>query len=129
MSKFALAVFFFAALAPSVASACSNLTLANVGVKGMTSNGNLNYYQIDGVVSNNGANQSSSTLQTVDIYKGPVKIDSKSIPPLRAGQSFTFTYVSDRSSDGGAGTSHLRFVLDAKNGSMCGAPAPSTVTF
>ena len=128
MSKFALAVFLFAAITPSVASACSNLSLGNVGVKGMTSNGNLNHYRINGVVTNKGAAQLSSTLQAVDVYKGPVKLDSKSIPPLRAGQSFTFTYVSTRSSDAGGGASHLRFVLDAKNGSMCN-PAPATVTF
>ncbi len=129
MSKFALALFLFAALTPSVASACSNLSLGSVGVKNMTSDGKLNYYQINGVVTNNGANQPSSTLQAVDIYKGPVKKDSKSIPPLKAGQSFTFTYVSDRSSDAGKGTSHLRFMLDEKNGSMCTAASPATVTF
>lgn len=129
MSKFALAAFLFAALTPSVASACSNLSLGNVGVKNTTSDGKLSHYQINGVVRNNGANQSSSTLQAVDVYKGPVKLDSKSIPPLRAGQSFTFTYVSNRSSDAGTGTSHLRFLLDAKNGSLCNAPAPVTVTF
>jgi hypothetical protein len=129
MSKFALAVFLFAALTPSVASACSNLSLGNVGVKGTTSDGNLNHYQINGVVTNNGANQSSSTLQAVDVYKGPTKLDSKSVPPLRAGQSFTFTYVSTRSSDAGTGSSHLRFMLDAKNGSMCNASTPVTVTF
>jgi hypothetical protein len=80
-------------------------------------------------LTNNGANQSSSTLQAVDIYKGPVKLDSKSIPPLKAGQSFTFAYVSDRSSDAGTGTTHLRFVLDAKNGSICGATPPATIAF
>ncbi|MGB6986437.1 MAG: hypothetical protein WBD74_10735 [Candidatus Aquilonibacter sp.] len=130
MSKFALAIFLVAALTPGVAQACSNLSLGNVGVKNMTTDGNLNYYHINGVVTNNGANQLSSTLQAVDVYKGPVKKDSKSIPPLKAGQSFTFTYVSDRSSDAGTGTSHLRFVLDANNGSMCSAStSPATVTF
>jgi len=130
MPKFALALFLVAALAPSVAGACSNLSLGNVGVKNMTSNGNLNHYQIDGVVTNNGANQPSSALQAVDVYKGPVKLDSRSIPPLKAGQSFTFTYISDRSSDAGTNSSHLRFVLDAKNGSLCSASAaPATVTF
>ena len=130
MSKFAIAFVLFAALASGVASACSQLSLANVGVKNMTSDGNLNHYQINGVVTNNGATQPSSTLQAVDIYKGTVKKDSKSIPPLKAGQSFTFTYVSDRSSDAGKGTTHLRFVLDSKNGSMCSTPtSPVTVTF
>jgi len=130
MSKVALAVFLFAALTPSVAVACSNLSLANVGVRNMTSDGNLNHYRINGVVTNDGPAQPSNTLQAVDVYKGPVKIDSKSVPPLKAGQSFTFTYISDRSSDAGTGTSHLRFVLDAKNGSMCSASAaPATVTF
>lgn len=130
MSKFALAIFLVAALTPAVANACSNLSLGNVAVKNMTTDGNLNYYHINGVVTNNGANQASSALQAVDVYKGPVKKDSKSIPPLKAGQSFTFTYVSDRSSDAGTNTSHLRFLLDAKNGTMCNPAAPpATLTF
>jgi subtilase family serine protease len=129
MAKFALVLVLLVALTPGVGSACSDLSLGNVGTKGMTSDGNLNHYQINGVVTNNGANQASSALQAVDVYKGPVKLDSKSIPPLKAGQSFTFTYVSDRSSDAGSGSSHLRFVLDAKNGSMCSAPTPVAVTF
>jgi hypothetical protein len=129
MSKFALAIFLLAALTPGIASACSNLSIGNVGVKNMTSDGKLNHYQINGVVTNNGASQSSSTLQAADVFRGPVKLDSKSVPPLKAGQSFTFTYISDRSSDAGTGTSHLRFVLDAKNGSFCTTPTPATVTF
>jgi hypothetical protein len=129
MPKFAITIFLLAALTPGTACACSNLSLGNVATKNMTSDGNLNHYLINGVVTNNGANESSSTLQAVDIYKGPVKLDSKSIPPLKAGQSFTFAYVSDRSSDAGKGTTHLRFVLDEKNGSMCSASAPVAVTF
>ena len=129
MSKFALAVFLFAVLTPAVAGACSTLSLGNVGVRGMTTDGKLNHYQINGVVTNGGANQASNTLQAIDIYKGSTKLDSKSVPPLKAGQSFTFTYISDRSSDAGSGTSHLRFVLDDKNGSLCTAPAPAMVTF
>jgi hypothetical protein len=130
MSKLAPAIFLFAALTPSVAQACNNLSLGNVGVKNMTTDGKLNRYQINGVVTNNGASQASSTLQAVDVYKGPTKLDSKSVPPLKAGQSFTFTYVSSRSNDAGTDTSHLRFVLDAKNGSMCEtSTSPATVTF
>ncbi len=129
MSKFALAVFLIAVLTPGLANACSTLSLGNVGVRGMTSDGKLNHYQINGVVTNGGVNQPSNTLQAVDIYKGPTKLDSKSVPPLKAGKSFTFTYISDRSSDAGSGTSHLRFVLDAKNGSLCTTPPPATVTF
>jgi hypothetical protein len=128
MSKFALAIFLIVALTPVAASACSNLSLGSVGVKNVNSDGKLNHYQITGVVTNNGASQPSSALQAVDVYKGPVKLDSKSIPPLKAGQSFTFMYVSDRSSDAGKGSSHLRFMLDAKNGSICSV-APVTLTF
>jgi len=112
------------------AALCSNLSLGNVGVNKTTSDGNVTHYQINGVVTNNSADQASNTLQAVDVYKGPVKLDSKSVPPLRAGQSFTFSYVSDRSSDAGSGTTHLRFVLDAKNGALCNASAPpAIVTF
>jgi hypothetical protein len=131
MLKFVLAVFVFTTFTPGLASsACSNLSLGNVGVKNTTSDGSLNHYQIDGVVTNTGADQPSNTLQAVDIYKGTVKVDSKSVPPLKAGQSFTFAYLADRSSDAGLGTTHLSFALDAKNGSLCDATAaPALVTF
>ncbi len=129
MSKFALAILLLAAFAPGIADACSNLVLRNVGVKSMRTVGKLNYYQINGTVTNIDVNQPSRTLQAVDIYRGPVKLDSKSIQPLKTRQSFYFQYISERSSDARTGPSHLRFVLDAKNPPMCTSPAPADVTF
>lgn len=92
--------------------------LVSVAVKGVTPSGNLNNYQIDGTVTNQGAAQSADVLQSVDIYaaKATDKLDAKSIPPLKAGESYTFSYTSVRSKDAGNGTTTLRFVLDVHNG-------------
>src|SRR6185437_11816008 len=105
MSKLAVVAFLAAALMPAFASgACSRLSLGNVAVQGMTTDGSQNHYRISGIVRNNGSDQASNALQTVDIYKGPEKLDSKSIPQLKAGASYNFTYESVRSSDAGNGT-------------------------
>jgi hypothetical protein len=100
------------------AAACvgADPSVSNVVVKGTTADGNLNHYQISGTVVNLGTeSQPSNTLQSVDIFKGTQKVDAKSIPPLKAGESYTFTYVSDRSADAGNGTSKLVFTIDVQN--------------
>jgi hypothetical protein len=56
--------------------------------------------------------QPSNLLQSVDIFNAEDKLDTKSIPPLKPGESFTFTYVSVRSSQAGKGTTQLGFQLD-----------------
>jgi hypothetical protein len=102
----------------ALAASCSgaDLTVTNVAVKGMNSDGGINHYQISGTVTNIGsAAQASSVLQSVDVYKGTVKLDAKSIPPLKAGESYTFSYISDRSSDAGNNTTHLKFNLDLQS--------------
>lgn len=135
VSKFAIAVFFLATLAPNAAfasnaaSACNSLSLGHVGVRDHMVDSNAVHFIIKGDVTNNGANQSSNTWQTVDIYKGPVKLDSESVPSLKAGQSFAFTYVSTRTEAAAAGTSTLRFVLNLKIGTLCKPSSPATVTF
>lgn len=137
MLRFAiLTLALLASSAPSMAATCSStgLTVTNVAVKGMTTTGGLNSYQISGVVTNTGStSQSADTLQSVDIYKGTQKKDSRSIPPLKAGQSYTFTYVAQRSAQAGDGTTHLRFQLDNQNSpnasdANCDATT-ATVTF
>ena len=81
-------------------------------VKNVTPQGGLNHYQFAITIVNNGSAQASNTLQSVDVYQNQQKLDAKSVPPLAAGQSYTVTYVSDRSRQAGDGTSKLTFKLD-----------------
>jgi hypothetical protein len=97
---------------PSVASTCpgADPAVVSVAVKGMLPDGNINRYTLSGRVENLGSlGQSSSTLQFVDIYRGETKIDSRGVPPLRPGQSYTFEYVSSRSAQAGDQTTTLGF--------------------
>lgn len=106
---------FLGATAPVFASSCNGVDLAvgSVAVKSVSTSGNLNRYEIGGTVTNVGsASQGSDALQSVDIYDGKQKLDSKSIPPLKMGQSSAFSYVSTRSASAGNGTTHLRFQLN-----------------
>jgi hypothetical protein len=84
-----------------------------VVVKRVEAAGNVNRYDLSGTVTNDGATrQASNLLQSVDIFDADDKLDTKSIPPLKPGESFTFTYVSTRSSQAGKGTTQLGFQLD-----------------
>jgi len=114
-------------IAPSaVASAATcggaHPVITAVAIKSVDTAGALNHYQIGGTVVNAGSDpQASNVLQSVDIYQGDQKLDTKSIPPLKAGESYTFTYVAQRSSDAGKGTTKLTFQLDPSPGSEnCG---------
>jgi subtilase family serine protease len=88
-------------------------SIASVVVKGVTASGALNTYHIAGTVTNSGSQpQSNNVLQSVDVYMAGQKLDSKSVPPLAPGQSYTFTYDYQRSKDAGPGSTHLRFQMD-----------------
>jgi hypothetical protein len=101
-----------ASSAVASAATCGAPAISNVVVKNVDTVGNLNHYQIAGTVVNNGPTQASNVLQSVDIYQGPQKLDTRSIPPLKAGESFSFTYTADRAADAGKGTTTLKFQLD-----------------
>lgn len=108
-------IAFLATTTAAFATPCTGVDLAvgSVSVKSVTKTGNLNRYEITGTVTNVGAaSQGSDALQSVDIYQGKEKLDSKSIPPLKMKQSYTFPYVFMRSSDAGNSTTHLRFQLN-----------------
>ena len=81
------------------AATCGAPAISNVAVKNVDTVGNLNHYQISGTVVNNGPAQASNVLQSVDIYQGTQKLDTRSVPPLKSGESYTFTYTADRASD------------------------------
>jgi hypothetical protein len=132
------ALILIAQAAPvSAAPVCSgaNPALVTVGVSGMNAQGGLNMYNLGGTVVNMGrTDQASNTLQFVAIYKDGVKLDERSIPPLKAGQSYAFSYVATRSRTAGSGTTKLAFQLDQRR-SFDGSPncvvdvARQSVTF
>jgi hypothetical protein len=120
----------------SASSSCSGLpAIVSVAVKGMNASNGLNRYELTGTVVNRGAAQPSNTLQSVDIFSKGTKLDTRSIPPLGPGESYVFSYVSERSSDAGSGTTKLRFQFDvaqpASGGSQdCNAKSDGySVTF
>jgi hypothetical protein len=102
-----------AGVASAATCAGSDPQITSVVVKGVDSAANLDHYRLVGTVVNLGASgQPSNLLQSVEIHDADDKLDTKSIPPLKPGESFTFTYVSTRSSQAGKGTTELWFVLD-----------------
>jgi hypothetical protein len=91
----------------------SDPQITSVVVKSVDTAGNVTRYHLAGTVTNMGATtQASNLLQSVDIFDADDKLDTKSIPPLKPGESFAFAYVSVRSSQAGKGTTQLGFQLD-----------------
>lgn len=104
-------------LSPAIARAAgcqdSDPQITSVAVTSVETLGNVVRYHLTGKVVNRGAaRQASNLLQSVDIFDAEDKMDTKSIPPLKPGESFTFTYVSTRSSQAGKDTSVLGFQVD-----------------
>lgn len=96
----------------SAACAGADPAILSVAVTGVSSAGGLNVYHLSGRVVNVGrAKQASNVLQFVGIYEYGIRRDVRSIPPLKPGGSFTFTYDYMRSLDAGAGTTDLAFRL------------------
>ena len=103
------------------AASCTGIapSIAGVHLTGSTMNGTVNVYHFSGRVTNIGSKaEPSNTLQFIDIYEEGVRKDDRGIPPLRPGQSYTFGYDYQRSTDAGAGTSHLRFQLRMRQPAM-----------
>jgi hypothetical protein len=99
--------------APAASCHGSDPEITSVVVKSVEAAGSVTRYHLAGTVLNMGASsQASNLLQSVDIFDAEDKLDTKSIPPLKAGESFTFAYVSVRSSQAGKGTTQLGFQLD-----------------
>ncbi|MGB6063067.1 MAG: hypothetical protein WBG27_15305, partial [Candidatus Aquilonibacter sp.] len=125
----AAAVLSFFQPAPALAAACmgADPAIVSVAVKGMQSSGGLNRYTLSGKVANLGsAGQAPNTLQFVDIYKGSTKLDSRGVPPLRAGQSYAFEYVTERSAQAGAQTTALGFRMDVREPPNTGSQSCNT---
>jgi hypothetical protein len=126
---------FLAATSPAFAAGCNgvDLSVGPITVQNVTTSGNLNQYHISGTVTNIGsAAQPSDALTAIDIFGNGARLDTRGIPPLKAGGSYTFGYVYQRSTDAGKDTSHLRFELVRKNSSAADgagcSPANDTFT-
>jgi len=116
--------FVLAVPAPgSAACAGPDPAITSVVVKSVTQAGGMNHYTLVGTVTNAGGQaQANDTLQFVDISQHPgEKLDAKGIPPLRPGESYTFSYETLRATDAGSGTTTLHFQLDERQpaGSDC----------
>lgn len=115
-----LKMLIFAAIvaaqsAPLAAQTCAgpDPSILSAKVTSVTNEGGLDRYAIVGTVTNAGTqDQASNVLQSVDIYMDGQKLDAKSIPPLKAGQSDTFTYDAERAAKAGKGTTTLVFRFD-----------------
>lgn len=101
----------------SASTACSGAdpAIVSVVVKSVTRVGALNRYLLQGrIVNLGGTAQASNVLQFVDIYGNRAKLNDRGIPPLKPGQSYTFSYVSSRSHQAGRGTTTLVFKMDMR---------------
>jgi hypothetical protein len=70
--------------------------------------------------------QASNTLQFADVYRGSTKLDSRGIPPLKAGQSYVFQYVGARSAQAGAQTTSLGLRMDVREPANTGSQSCNT---
>lgn len=120
----ALLAFALTGQAALAATACAGAdpSITSVVVKSVSSTGGTSSYQLSGTVVNNGSQgQASNVLQFVDISQTGARLDAKTIPPLKAGESYTFSYVAQRSADAGKGTTKLDFQLDMHQPASPGA--------
>jgi subtilase family serine protease len=115
MRTFMLFIVLAALVSPSLASAgCHgfDLGISSVKVANVTSNGSLNHYTLVGTVTNTGdTKEPSNARQFVDIFTNGQRVNDRGIPPLSPGQSYTFSYVWQRSTDAGNATTLMRFSL------------------
>jgi hypothetical protein len=124
ISLLALLGFALASAAPAwAACAGADPAITSVAVKSVAQANGINHYTLAVTVINDGSQaQAKDVLQFVDISQVPgEKLDAKGVPPLQAGQSYTFTYVTMRSAEAGNGTTHLHFQLDVRQPSPAGA--------
>jgi subtilase family serine protease len=128
MLRITIILTLLALVQPSVASATAscggaNPSITGVAVQSVSPQGGpngLNRYNLVGTVVNMGSEaQASNVLQFVDIYAYGNKLDERGIPPLRPGQSYTFTYPWLRSTGAGNGTTTLNFQIDMRQGQDC----------
>jgi hypothetical protein len=95
-----------------VASACagSDLEFVKAVPKRLADTG-MAHYAIKVTVVNHGAAQRANILQSVVMVQDGNPTDRKGIPPLKAGESYSYREPFTRAVDAGDGTTELRFVF------------------
>ena len=115
-----LALALVPVASPAATCGGANPAITSVAVQNVTTNGGLNVYHLSGTVTNLGSmGQPSNTLQFVDIWQYGQKLDDRGIPPLAPGQSYTFGYDWQRSSEAANGTTTLSFRMRMRQGEDC----------
>jgi hypothetical protein len=108
--------------APASTCAGANPAVTSAVVKSVVPNGHVNQYNIQGTITNLGAQgQAANTLQFVDIYEGASqeRLNDRGIPPLKPGQTYQFGYVWNRSIDAGQNSTTLEFRVRMVQGTNC----------
>lgn len=116
MTRFFTLVLFVAALLPIHAAAAScagaDPAITSVKVQNVSTSGSINQYHILGTVTNLGSmKQGGNVLQSVDIFRDGQHMDTRGIPPLAPGQTYSFTYIWQRASDAGQGSTAMVFKM------------------
>jgi hypothetical protein len=107
------------------ASACPgpSASIANVTTAKSTDANGLDRYTLTIAVKNVGSQaQRSNTLQSVDIFLDHAKNGQKGVPPLRPGQSYSFTYDVQRAEGAREGSTAVDLRLEPSTASArnCG---------
>lgn len=112
-------IIMLAAAAAMTSGSCQGADPAIVSVVSApaTAGQGVNRFTLTVTVANLGSqNQAGNVLQSVNIVLDDSKNGQKGIPPLRAGQRYTFTYDVLRAEDTEPGSTDVRFHLVQNNG-------------
>jgi hypothetical protein len=124
----ALAAIILTMFCIGQADACTAPAVTSAKVANVSQDAGLSFYHLAITVTNNGASQPNNTLQSVDVMENHQKMDTVSVPPLKAGGTYTGTYTFRRSSEAGDGSTRLHLALNMSQ-PACTAAAPYTITF
>ncbi len=116
---FALCASMLVSAAPALACTGPNPAIDWVKIQHVMPQGGENRFTIAANIVNRGSAQPLDVLQYVSISAYGQRLDRRSIPPLRAGQAFSFIYPYFRSDQAGRGTSTLDFQIVMDRGVNC----------
>jgi hypothetical protein len=127
-----LGLIVVAALVPLIASAspdCAGPTIVSATQTSMHRDGARNVYETAIVVKNMGSHeQSSSLLESVEVFQDDTKVGEIGLLPIAPGHSQTVHYELQRSAGGRKGSTQLQFrlVTDDPHGMASTACSAST---
>ncbi len=122
---FASALVFAGSAGPAAAGCPSDVAITSAKLKSIVPNGPVSLVNVAITVKNVGRlRQPGNTLQSVFIYQSEIKTSSKGIPPLAPGQTYSFIYSFQRSSEAPPHTTplQLKLVVASPAGIECVSP-------